>query len=290
MKFKAKKIIVILSICVLIGSTTVVVASARPSWLNILLNGTEFEDLVNKWNEIREAKAELHDMLESYGVDLPDLTDQQKWIIWETIWQLIKEGATKEEIRSEIISLLEDFGVEFPNLSEEDKKEIRQWIKNILETDYGFVFPELLEEEKKEIKQFIIELKKQGATREEIWQQVKKLLETDYGFVFPELSENEKEEIRDKIKNLLENEYDLDLPDLTLEQREAVKNKRNEIRQLQKELHEMLKNADRLTKIRFYRYVKNTMNPPKIKNIMIGSGNRLFTFIKSVLNKISNLN
>ena len=86
------------------------------------------------------------------------------------------------------------------------------------------------------------------------------MLETDYGFVFPELSEDEKEKIREKIKEKLENDYGLDLPDLTPEQREAVKNKRNEIIELQKELRDMLKEASRLTKIRFYRYVKNTMN------------------------------
>jgi len=258
MKSYSKKIIVLISIFVLMGTSVV---TAKTTVLKPTDKPT-LRELIQKWNELREKKEELHDMLVSYGVDVPDLTDEQKWIIWSTVWRLRNNGASKEEIRLEVRALLEEFGVEFPDLSPEDKREIRQWIKNMLETDYGFVFPELTEEQKEEIKQVIIDLKRQGLSREEIRQQIKTLLETDYGFVFPELTEEQKEEIRDRIIDMLETEYGLDIPDLTPEQSVVIKRKRAEIKVLQRELSQMLKNADKRTKYRFYLYVKRTMNPP----------------------------
>lgn len=281
MKIKRKEIFVFLSIFVLIGASLV---SAE----TINFESTDkptLRELINKWEEIRNKKDELHDLLESYGVDVPDLTDEQEWEIWSTVWRLRKNGASREEIRSEVKSLLESFGVEFPNLSEEDKKDIKQWIKNLLEDDYGFVFQELTQEEKIEIREEIRRLRREGLNREQIRQEVKELLIEEYGFILPDLTEEERKEIREKIKNMLETEYDLDLPDLTDEQREIVREKRAEIKELQRELRRMLKNSDRRTKYLFYRYVKNEINPPpENKNIL--SNKPILRLYVKILSKI----
>jgi hypothetical protein len=281
-----KKIIVILTITILIGSASVAVVSAKNFSLFSKNDKPRLNDLIEKWNEIRTKKAELKSLLESYGVDVPDLTDQQKWTIWETVINLKRDGASKEEIREQVRTLLEEFGVEFPNLSDEDKKDIRLWIKTLLETEYGFVFPRLTETEKQEIKQIIIDLKEQGLTREEIKAEIKELLQTEYGFVFPELTEIEKQEIKNLIKQMLEEEYGLEFPDLTEEQKSIIKQKKEEIRTLQKELHQMLKNADRFTKLRFYRYVKNEMNPPKNRDIQ--TNKPLIRILRAILIKLAN--
>ena len=274
---KIKKIFVFLSIFILLvtsivsANTFIFQSSDKPS----------LKDLINKWNEIRDTKDELHDLLESYGVDLPDLTDEQKWIIWSTVWKMKMNGATKDKIRNQVKLLLESYGVELLNLSEQDKKDIKLWIKNLLEDEYGFVFVELTDEQKKEIKQEIIILKEQGLTREQIKIEIIELLQDEYEFVLPELSDVEKEEIRTKIKNMLETVYGLDLPDLTVEQRDTIKQKRKEIKILQLELGKMFKNADKKTKLQFYLYVKKTMNPPKRNEIIYSKP--IFRIINNIL-------
>jgi len=251
-----KKIMAILMIVLLVGTigATTVSATGFFSWGN----KTSFKELKNKWNEIQEAKQELRDMLEEYGIELPDLTLEQKKVIIRTIFQLRREGANREEIREEIADLLIEFGVDLPDLTSEQRDEIRAKIKTMLEEDYGFVFIELTDEHKVEIKNTIKEMKKSGATREEIKQAIIGLYES-YGGVIPDLNDEEKEEIHDWIVNMLETDYGVDLPDLTLEQREAIKDKKNEIRELQKELREMFKNARFFTKFRFLRYVRKNL-------------------------------
>lgn len=280
---KIKKIFVFLSIFILLG-TSIISADA---FIFQSSDKTSLKDLINKWNEIRDKKDELHYLLESYGVDLPDLTDEQKWIIWSTVWKMKINGATKDKIRNQVKLLLKSYGVELPNLSEQDKKDIKLWIKNLLENEYGFVFVELTDEQKKEIKQEIIILKEQGLNHEQIKIEIRELLQDEYGFVLPELSDVEKEEIRTKIKNMLETEYGLDLPDLTVEQRDTVKQKRKEIKILQLELGKMLKNTDKKTKLQFYLYVKKTMNPPKRNEIIYSKP--IFRIIDNMLGKIKNI-
>ena len=76
MKPEMKKIIGALSIVILIcilGSITVSATGLynqgdRPS----------YNDLINKWNEIQNAKQDLRDTLTGYGVEVPDLTTEQK--------------------------------------------------------------------------------------------------------------------------------------------------------------------------------------------------------------------
>ena len=252
-----KKITTILMIFLLIGTIGATTASAIG--LLDFRNATRYKDLVNKWEEIQNEKQELRDMLEGYGIIIPDLTLKQKREIFRTIFELRREGATREVIIDAVVDLLIDFGFNLPDLTAEQRAEIKTKIKTMLEENYGFVFIELTPEQKAYIKQTVIHLKRQGASREEIKQAIIDLYES-YGGVIPELTESEKEEIHNWIVDMLETDYGLDLPNLTLEQREAIKEKRGEIRQLQQELLEMFKDARFFTKIRFIRYVRRNIN------------------------------
>ena len=170
-KIRTKKLVgffVIFMILITVGTT---VTSARPL--------QDLKKIRAKIKEIREARIELKEMLdefgfvipkltkeqreeiraaiinileEDYGFVIPELTRDQKQEIRETIRELIRQGATREEIREAVISLLEECGAVIPELTDEQKEEIREKIKSLLEENYGFVFPELTEEQKDEIK------------------------------------------------------------------------------------------------------------------------------------------
>jgi len=252
-----KKLIAILMIVFLVA--TIGASSISSSGIIFIGNRPSYRELVNKWEEIQSEKQELRDILVSYGIELPDLTIDQKREILRTIIQLRRQGTEKDEILEVIFDLLIDFGMDLPDLTSEQFNEIRLKIKTMLEENYGFVFIELTVEQKQEIKNTIKEMKKNGATREEIKAALIDLYES-YGGVIPELSEFEREEIHDWIVNMLESDYGFDLPDLTLEQRESIKNKKSEIRELQRELREMFRNARLFTKFRFFRYLRNYYN------------------------------
>lgn len=250
----SKKLLAIFMIVLLVGTIGAATVSASG-----FLQKPSFKDLVTKWNEIQSEKQQLRDMLVSYGVDLPDLTIEQKREILKTIIQLRRQGTDRYEILEIVFDKLIGYGMDLPDLTSEQFAEIRQKIKTELEENYGFVFVELSQEQKMEIKRTIREMKKQGATREEIKQAVIELYES-YGGAIPDLDDEQKEEIHDWIVNMLETDYGFDLPDLTPEQRAQIKQKISEIRELQKELKDMFKDARFFTKIRFIRYVRAHIN------------------------------
>jgi len=252
MKPEMKKIVGILSIVILVGTLGSITVSATGLYDTVAR--PSYDDLVNKWNEIQNAKQDLRDTLTGYGIELPDLTSEQKQEILNTIHELRRDGASREEIREAVIDLLIDFGVDLPDLTAEERVEIRMKTKSMLEENYGFVFIELTPEQKAYIKQTIVQMKRQGATQEEIKDAVKNLY-VGYGGVIPALTDNQKEEIHDWIVNMLETDYGLHPPDLTMEQRQEIKEKRSEIHELQTELRDMFKDAGFYIKMRFLRYV-----------------------------------
>ncbi len=252
-----KKIVTILVIILLVG--TIGVATANATVLYGFRNRPRYNDLVNKWVEIQNAKQELRTTMEGYGINLPDLTIEEKKEIISLILELRKDGASRDEIREEIVDLLIDFGADLPDLTSEQRAEIRNKIKTMLEVNYGFLFVELTPEQKAYIKQTIIQMKRQGSSKEEIKIEVINLY-INYGGVIPELTDTQKEEIHDWIIDMLKNDYGINLPDLTLEQRQEIKEQRSDIKELQKELQEMFKNTRFLTKIRFLRYLRQNSN------------------------------
>ena len=166
MKSKMKKIVGILSIVILMSTLGSITVSA--TGLYDLGDRPSYKDLVDKWNEIQNAKQDLRDTLTGYGIELPDLTIEQKQEILNTIRELRRDGSSREEIRDAVVDLLIDFGVDLPDLTSEERAEIRMKIATMLEENYGFVFIELTPEQKAYIKQTIIQMKSQGTSQEEI--------------------------------------------------------------------------------------------------------------------------
>ena len=146
--------------------------------------------VLRKLRELKHAREELKQMVEDFGVDLPDLPEMEK-----------------EQIKAEIISLLEGYGFVFVELTEEQKgeikntaremfrdgasrEEIRDEVKNVLER-YGFDIPELTEEQKNE-------------TREGI-----RTILLDHDIELPDLTEGQQEQIRNKREEIREIRWEL---------------------------------------------------------------------------------
>ena len=194
--------------------------------------------VLRKLRELKHAREELKQMVEDFGVDLPDLSRGEKRQIAITVQYFRMQGASREEIRDEIKNLLIEFGVDLPDIPEMEKEQIKAEIISLLE-GYGFVFVELTEEQKDEIKNTAREMFRDGASREEIRDEVKNVLER-YGFDIPELTEEQKNETREGIRTILL-DHDIELPDLTEGQQEQIRNKREEIREIRWELLDLLR-------------------------------------------------
>lgn len=262
-----KKITVVVCILVLVMTTagaSVVSAQGlqtmkKDGFLATFLQGgtgPTLDEIIDTYEDLRLEKQELRQLLESYGIELPDLSTQEKRQLVKTVRDLRRAGNSREEIKMEIIDLLLDFGVQLPDLTKDQRAEIRMKTRTHLETTYGYVFVELTPEQKAYLKQTFIQLKKEGKTQEEIRTELITLYE-EYGGVIPELSESEKEDIHDWFITMVEEDYDVDLPDLTFDQRKEIKNQKDEIHSLQKELRLQLRHTNWLNRFRFFRYVRN---------------------------------
>lgn len=219
-------------------------------------NGPTLDEIIDTYEDLKLEKQELRQLLESYGIELPDLSTHEKRQLVKTVRDLRRSGNSREEIKLEIIDLLLDFGVQLPDLTKDQRAEIRMKTRTHLETTYGYVFVELTPEQRAYLKQTLIQLKKEGKTQEEIRTELISLYE-GYGGVIPELSESEKEDIHDWFITMVEEDYDVDLPDLTFDQRQEIKNQKDEIHSLQKELRHQLRHTNWLNRFRFFRYVRN---------------------------------
>ena len=219
-------------------------------------NGPTLDEIIDTYEDLKLEKQELRQLMESYGVDVPDLSDSEKRQLVRTFRDLRRAGQSREEIRMEIINLLLDFGVQLPDLTKDQRAEIRMKARTHLETTYGYVFVDLTPEQKAYLKQTFIQLKRDGKTEEEIRTELINIYE-GYGGVIPELSESEKEDIHDWFITMVEEDYDVDLPDLTFDQRQEIKNQKDEIHSLQKELRHQFRHTNWLNRFRFFRYVRN---------------------------------
>ncbi len=251
-----QKTATVVVIVLLIGTLGATVVGAS-GFLNSRRQVT-FADLVNQWEDLQAEKQQLHDLIEGYGVELPDISVAQKREILRTIHLLKRQGAAREQIREAVVDLLIGYGVDLPDLTSEQRAEIRERIKTLLEEDYGFVFVELTEEQQTEIKQTVRQMKKNYASRAQIKQAIIDLYE-GYGGVIPTLSDEQREEIYDQVVLMLETDYDVEVPDLTFEQRQTIREKSNEIAELRNELRQMFNDARFRVKIRFLRYLHRTI-------------------------------
>jgi hypothetical protein len=198
---------------------------------NLEDGSTTFKELVTAYTELRNAQDEFRSMAESYGIVLPELTREQKQDIIKMIWEQRKEGNDRQEIRDIIVDMLIEYGFDLPDLTDEQRRQIRDRIQTMLQDEYGFVFIELTPEQKAYIKQTFIQMRRQGASDESIRDEIRTLYES-YGGVLP------------------------DLLDLIDEQMENLTNKREEIKGLKENLRDLIKDANRITRWRFFKYVQ----------------------------------
>jgi hypothetical protein len=261
-----KKIITILSILLLllttVGTTVVIAKSMNNKEHNGFFSfifgdekGSSLDELIGLYDEIKQSKQELSDLLESYGVELPELTNEQKRELFHTIRELRRNGNNREHIRSEINDILVGFGINIPDLTIEQKEEIRNKIRVYLEEHYDFVFIELTVEQKAYMKQTMIQLYREGANKEEVKDEIISLYE-GYGGSIPELDESEREEIYTWIYGMIETDYNIDLSEITYQQHQEIKEKKDDIRLLQKELRQQLRQSRWITRFQFYRYIR----------------------------------
>jgi hypothetical protein len=252
-----KKTIAISSIMVLLVATIgATVASAK--WMNKTEtqdNEITLEELIQTYNELKETKQELRDLKESYGMELPDLTDDEKRSLIQTIRQLRRTGHNRIQIRSEITDMLIGFGVNIPGLSIEQRTEVKEKIKIHLEENYNFIFIELTPEQKAYMRQTAIQLKRQGNTIDMIKEELIALYE-NYGGNIPVLGETDHEEIYNWVYSMIETDYNIDLPDISYEEKQEIEEKKDEIHTLQKELRQQIRQTNWLNRFRFFRYVK----------------------------------
>jgi hypothetical protein len=218
-------------------------------------NGPTLDEIIDVYTDLTQSKQEYRDLLDSYGIELPDLPVDEKRQIIRTLRNLRRNGNSKEQIRDEFINILIGYGFNLPDFSKQQKQEIKDKIRTHLEDHYGFVFIELTPEQNAYIKQTIVQLRRQDASQEEIKAEVITLYNGYGGSIF-ELEDDEKENLYNRIYQLIETDYDYDIPDITYDQRQQLKDKKEEIQQFQKQLRQLFRQSNWLTRIRFYRHVR----------------------------------
>jgi uncharacterized membrane-anchored protein len=181
------------------------------------------EAIHEKITELREEGAsheEIHaavgEMLEEYGVELPEnwgerrgrkeffgnLTEEQREAIHKKMREMRDEGATHEEIHATVSEMLKEYGVEVPERLGERPHRM------------GF-FAELTEDQREAVREKMKEMRDEGATHEEIHATVSEMFE-EYGIELPEhwgerrrpmgflaeLTEEQRQAIREKMKRM----------------------------------------------------------------------------------------
>ena len=133
-----------------------------------------------------EIRAAVNEMLERYGVELPNhsgerhrqkrfmigLTEEQREAIHLKIAELREEGARREEIRAAVDDMLDAYGVEIP-----ERKDERYRLRDLL--------ADLSKNQRGAIRERIKEMRSEGATRQEIHAVIAEMRE-DYGVELPE--------------------------------------------------------------------------------------------------------
>lgn len=164
----------------------------------------------------QEIHASIAEMLEEYGVELPEkcgkrlgrigfhpsLNEDQRKAVREKIAELRESGAEHEEIRAAVSAMLEGYGIELP-------------------PDAGHRFgpppfiADVTDEQREALHEKMREMRSEGATREEIRSAMGEMLE-DWGVELPErwgeghgpksffakLSEEQRDAVREKTREM----------------------------------------------------------------------------------------
>ena len=180
----------------------------------------EASDLWNVGASREEIIDSLSDMLESYGIELPEnwknkamhfssmkghsrfklqLSDEQKEAIREKMKNLHEQGASPEEFNHTVRTMLQDFGVDIPE----------DWH---ISGRMGFrppfprvIFDQLTDEQRQEIHNQIEVMREEGTSHEEIHHKVMEMLK-NYDVQLPgilgEFSPEQRKELRNRMREM----------------------------------------------------------------------------------------
>ncbi len=185
----------------------------------------KIESMREEGADRKEIQKEVHAMLESYGVEVPehafrgprggrqpgwkflakDLSDEQKTAIKDKVESMKEEGADRKEIHEEVRKMLEGFGVEVPDhFGDRPPRGMRHGWK--------FFGADLSNEQKQAIKEEVKSMRESDASREEIHEAVTQMLK-DYGIEIPKdlekhrtmmknLNEDQRKEVRKTVQTM----------------------------------------------------------------------------------------
>lgn len=115
-----------------------------------------------------------HRVLRGMAIDIAtELTDEQRAEIHDRVIEMREDGATRDEIRETVAEMLEDFGVEVPD----------EWFVSRAKDNY--LFADLTDEQRTTIHKRVVQMRKDGATRDEIRETFAEMLK-DFGVELPE--------------------------------------------------------------------------------------------------------
>ncbi len=166
------------------------------------------EELRSQSATHEEIRAAVAEMLEGYGVELPedwpgphgrggfgpgpggffeDLTKEQREAVHEKIKEMRDQGATRAEVHTAVAEMLKGYGIEVPE----------DWPgphgRGGFGPGPGGFWEDLTKEQREAVREKIREMRSQDASREEIRAAIDEMLQ-EYGFDLPEKSESTSSE------------------------------------------------------------------------------------------------
>jgi uncharacterized protein (UPF0335 family) len=125
----------------------------RDAVVDLLIGyGVNLPDLTSE--QRGEIRNQTKNFLEQdYGFVFVELTEDQQQEIRQTVKQMKNEYASREQIKQAVIDLYVSYGGVIPELSDSEREEIYDWMVVLLEDDYGVEVPELSFEQRQIIRQ-----------------------------------------------------------------------------------------------------------------------------------------
>jgi len=149
-----------------------------------------------------------------HGPFAPNLTEEQRQTLRQTVEQLREQGATPNEIHDAVSQLFEQWGIEKP--------EMGAFMGPRLGFENRGEHPQLTDEQRQMLRDTIQKMRQEGASREEIHQAVSDLF-SQWGIEQPAMHNGPRDKHRLIGKWLMKN--------LNEEQRETLKTKLQELRE-----------------------------------------------------------
>jgi hypothetical protein len=94
---------------------------------------------------IEETRDKIVARLDSWGIETPILTKDQKQELRNLVLAMIEDGASRGEIRDEVVAKLNEWSIETPILTENQKQKLRNLVRAMMEETRGKIDEKLSE-------------------------------------------------------------------------------------------------------------------------------------------------